>query len=108
MKKAQILILLFWAFVACEDREPDPVITPAWLETRIAGIEENGCEGCSVRRYTYNEEYFYHIYCNHWSCYDCEIYRSDGARVDWEVVDHQDYDKNKTRSVLLWECNTDS
>ncbi len=105
MRKLFYIALFITTLVACEDREPDPIVTPAWLESRITEIEETGCEGCSVRRYRYKEEYFYHVYCNYWSCYDCEIYRYDGTPVDWEVIDHQDFEENKTRSVLLWECN---
>ena len=105
MRKLILGFILLVGITACEDREPDPIVTPVWLESRIAEIEDAGCEGCSVRRYTYKEEYFYHVYCNYWSCYDCEIYRYDGTPVDWEVIDHQDFEENKTRSVLLWECN---
>ena len=107
MRKLQILIFFLLTFAACENREPDPVITPVWLEARIAGLEEGGCQGCSVKRYTYKEEYFFHVYCNYWSCYDCEIYRYDGTLVDWEIINHQDFDKNKARPILIWECNTE-
>lgn len=108
MRKFYLIAVLFLLAIACEDRETDPVLTPVWLEARIAELEESGCVGCTIKRYTYKEEFFYHVYCNYWSCIDCEIYHFDGEPVDWEIVDRADFWENKTRQILLWECPADS
>ncbi|WP_167617632.1 hypothetical protein [Maribellus sediminis] len=108
MRKLYFIVLLLLAFIACEDREPDPVVIPVWLEARISELEDSGCVGCNIRRYTYKEEYFYHVYCNYWSCIDCEIYHYDGEPVDWEYTDRADFWANKNRTLLLWECPVDS
>lgn len=104
MRKIQILVVLILALAACEDREPQPITTPVWLESRIAELESSECPGCNIQRYTYNEEYYYHVYCNFWSCSDCEIYNYNGAEVDWEIIDKADFMQNKQRPILIWEC----
>jgi hypothetical protein len=108
MRKFLYISILYLLLGACEDREPDPVLTPVWLEARIAELEESGCAGCNIKRYTYREEFYYQVYCNYWSCLDCEMYHFDGVRVDWEITDRADFWENKTRQILLWECLADS
>ncbi len=108
MHKFYFIALLILFFVACQDREPDPVLTPVWLEARIAELEDSGCTGCNIKRYTYQEEFYYHVYCNYWSCIDCEIYHFDGEPVNWEYTDRADFWANKSRTLLLWECPADS
>lgn len=104
-----IFILIFCFSISCEDREPDPVITPEWLKPQLAELEDSGeCEGCSVQRWSYNEQYFYHFYCDYWSCSDCEVYHFDGTKVEWGVsVDPVDFNKYKRRPVLVWQCGDD-
>ena len=104
MRKLQLIFILLLAFIACENREPDPVITPAWLEARIAELEGTGCQGCNIVRTTYNEEFYYTVYCNYWSCIECEVYHYNGNLVDWQVTDYTDYFKNKSNQIILWEC----
>lgn len=104
MQKIIILIVLFIAIIACENREPDPVITPEWLQDRITELEDSGCTGCSVTRVTYNEEFYYQVYCNYWSCANCEVYHYNGELVDWQETDFADYLAYKTNQIKLWEC----
>jgi len=104
MRKLQTLAALILIFIACEDREPAPVVIPNWLESRIAELEDSACPGCKITRYTYEEEFYYQVYCSFWSCSDCEIYHFDGTEVDWEFVDKADFIQNRTRPELLWEC----
>ncbi len=108
MRNLQILAALLFIFIACEDREPAPVVIPNWLESRIAELEESACPGCNVTRYTYEEAFYYQVYCNYWSCSDCEIYHYDGVAVDWEIMDKADFMQNRTRPVLMWECSAES
>lgn len=105
MKRLIFIAFLFLAFVACEDREPEPVIVPDWLKPRLTEFESSeDCMACKVQRWTYKEEYFYRVYCSYWSCLDCEIYRYDGTLVDWTLIDHADFDANKSRPMIIWEC----
>ncbi|MBN1767068.1 MAG: hypothetical protein JW842_01030 [Prolixibacteraceae bacterium] len=109
MRKIGFIGILLVLMMACEDREPAAIETPAWLETRIAELESSNCQGCTITRYTYNEEFFYHVYCNTWSCLACEVYHYNGDLVTWgEDVDPADFEQNKTRPVKIWECNTGS
>ena len=105
MRKLQLIIIFIILLIACEDRESNPAAIPLWLEPRIEELENGECIGCSVTRYTYREEYFYHVYCNTWSCVECEVYRYNGARVNWgEDIDPVDYNQNRTNPVIIWEC----
>lgn len=109
MRKFYFIILLFLLAIACEKREAEPVEVPVWLESRITELDSSDCTGCSITRYTYMEEYFYQVYCNHWSCVNCEVYHYNGALVVWgDDVDPADFDQNKTRPVKIWECNSDA
>lgn len=105
MRKLQLITILFIMLVACEDREPAAVTIPQWLEPRIEELEADGCIGCSISRVTYNDEFYYHVYCNYWSCSNCETYHSDGELVDWSVTNYADFLENKTRPIIIWECD---
>jgi len=106
MKRYLHILFLVVAFVACEDREPDPIIVPEWLKSRLLELENSGdCYDCKVQRWTYNEEFFYHVYCGHWSCLECEIYRYNGDLVTWvDDIDHADFAENKGRPLVIWKC----
>ncbi|MCY1720292.1 hypothetical protein OU798_08050 [Prolixibacteraceae bacterium Z1-6] len=106
LKSLFFYVLFVFAIVSCEDRTPEEVVVPSWLTPRLIELEESGdCFGCTVQRWTYKNEYFYHLYCGFWSCLDCEVYRVNGDHVVWgEDIDHADYDQNKHRPVKIWEC----
>ena len=106
LKNWILILLLAIVVVSCEDREPEAVIVPEWLKPRLEELENSGnCFGCQVQRWTYNDEYFYHVYCGYWSCSNCEIYNYNGDLVVWgEGIDHLDFDNNKKRPIKVWEC----
>ncbi|KJF44502.1 hypothetical protein [Draconibacterium sediminis] len=106
MRKLLYIALFIVAMLACEDREPEPIIVPSWMKAQLAELEDSGnCYGCRVQRWTYNEEYFYHLYCDHWSCSNCEVYHNNGTLVEWGVtVDPVDFDSLKYRPTIVWEC----
>jgi hypothetical protein len=108
MKFVNILILfiLVSAFVSCEDREADNTGVPVWLQSQLKELEDSGeCDGCTLQRWTYDDDYYYHLYCSNWSCSDCVIYDTDGNLVVWgEEIDHLDYEQNKYRPIKIWEC----
>ncbi|WP_347838899.1 hypothetical protein [uncultured Draconibacterium sp.] len=106
MRKIFYISLFIVALVACEDREPEPIIVPNWLKPQLSELESSGnCVGCRVQRWTYNEEYFYHLYCDYWSCLDCVMFHYDGTPVEWGVtVDQADFYDKRHRPQLIWEC----
>jgi hypothetical protein len=106
MRKLYLILTFIFMLLACEEHQPAPVVIPVWLKMQIQEMIDGGdCEGCTVQRWTYNNEYFYHIYCNYWSCSNCEIYRYNGLKVVWgEDFDPADFEKNKQRPIKLWEC----
>ncbi|WP_303921760.1 hypothetical protein [Draconibacterium sediminis] len=106
MRKLLYIALFIVAMLACEDREPEPIIVPSWMKAQLAELEDSGnCYGCRVQRWTYNEEYFYHLYCDYWSCSNCEVYHNNGTLVEWGVtVDPVDFDSLKYRPTIVWEC----
>lgn len=96
---------LILVLAACQDREPDPIIIPDALKPRLLELEKSGdCFGCTVQRWTYDDAFFYHLYCSYWSCSDCEIYKFDGTLVDWADIDRADFEANKHRPEKIWEC----
>ncbi len=105
-KKIFYILVLVMAFVSCENREPLTVETPEWLTPRLLELENSGdCHGCTVQRWTYDDQFYYHVYCSYWSCLDCEVYHYDGKLVVWgETVDQADYEANKHRPEKIWEC----
>lgn len=107
MKKNAFILMVLFAFVSCEDQEPETTVAPDWLTPRLAEIENSGeCEGCAVQRWEYNDEYFYQLYCSFGSCVDCEVYNSDGKLVVWgEDVDPVHFQQNKKRPEKIWECS---
>jgi len=100
------LLLLSLFLINCEKREAEVIVIPIWMEARLLELEDSGqCYGCTLQRWTYNNEYYYHLYCNYWSCSNCEVYRFNGDKVVWgENVDAADYEANKHRPLKLWEC----
>ncbi|WP_320110753.1 hypothetical protein [Draconibacterium orientale] len=106
MRKLFYIMLFFLALLSCEDREPEPIVVPNWLKPRLVELENSGeCYGCRVQRWTYNGEYFYHLYCDYWSCSNCEVYKSNGTLVEWGVTaDPVDFEANKYRPTIVWEC----
>jgi len=109
MRKLHFILIILLLSIACEKREAAPVETPDWLQPRIEELEATGCDGCSIIRYTYKEEFFYQVLCNSWSCIDCELYHYNGDPVVWgEYMNHADFDQNKDRPIKIWECLADS
>lgn len=106
MKKIIIIGIVIFLGLSCEDRTPQPVLMPLWLESRMVELEqqEGGCLGCRITRYTYSNEFFYWVVCNTSSCDDCEIYYYNGDPVDWEVTDKVDFKANIQRPEIIWEC----
>lgn len=106
MKK--LLILLFVAIVvtSCENREPAEHLIPEWINPRLIELENtDACHGCTLQQSTYNDEFYYHLYCSYWSCSHCEVYRYDGTLVEWsEDFPLSDWLENRTQLNILWQC----
>lgn len=99
------VIVVFIALSACEDREPEKLVVPDALKSRLIELEQSGnCNNCLLQRWTYKEDYYYHLNCGDSPCLDCEVYLFDGTLVDWTKVDRVDYEANKHRPEKIWEC----
>ena len=108
MRTILLLAFILIAF-SCEDEiQPrNTPIIPVWLETRIAELEaESNCNGCVAKQINIEQEIYYHVYCNHWSCSHCEVYMPDGSLVNWEEQSLSDFLQNQTRSIILWKCQS--
>ncbi len=106
MKCLRYIVISFCFLVSCEDRSVNEPTIPDWLKPRLEELETSGvCLGCTVQRSTYNNEYFYDVYCSYWSCLYCEVYSNDGTVVEWsESFPLSDWLENRTRLLILWEC----
>lgn len=106
MKYFLLLLFIAVTIVSCEDREPEEHIIPNWLKLRLQELESSGdCHGCTVQRSTYKEEIFYHLYCSHWSCSHCEVYRYGGVLVEWgEEFPLSEWLTERKKIEILWQC----
>lgn len=108
MKKFYLISFLFIFLASCEKEETTNTEIPEWLEPRIEKLENSEhCFDCSLTRITYQKEYYYHIYCGHWSCSHCELYSDNGKLVsEIEGFDFEDFFTNKKDEIVLWNCPT--
>jgi hypothetical protein len=106
MKNLLIVFFIVISAVSCENREQAPKIVPSWLQPRLEELENSGnCYGCSVQRSTYENEYYYHLYCSYWSCSHCEVYRQDGTIVEWsEEFPLSSWLEKRQQVILIWKC----
>ena len=62
--------------MSCEKEDTPNTEIPEWLQPRIEELENfDFCFDCSLTQITYQDEYYYHIYCGLWSCMYCELYQ---------------------------------
>ena len=108
MKQFFFLLAFTFLLSSCQKEDDDRVnpAIPKWLEPRIEALENSeACFACSVTRYTYHDEFYYSVYCGHWSCVMCEVYDSDGNRIaDEQQLDYQDFLENRTDETVVWNC----
>lgn len=107
MVKWLVAIFFLFFLISCEEKEQVEYNIPNWLKQRLETMESSdSCTGCTVQRSTYNKEYYYHLYCSHWSCSHCEVYRYDGTLVEWgEKLSLAEWLENRTQLEILWECD---
>jgi hypothetical protein len=112
MTKTAILRFILLAFIttlfACEERLPEEPTVPEWLQPRIEELEaSDNCIGCTIKRTTYLDEYYFHVYCNFWSCSHCEVYHHDGQLVNWEEINFADFLEKQVNTTIIWQCNAE-
>ena len=96
-------LLLF--FISCEKEESLNTEVPEWLQPRLEELANSGqCYGCAVTRITFDNEYYYHLYCGYWSCMYCQLYDSSGKLVEWSADNFNSFLSEKKDEVVLWTC----
>ena len=98
--------LFIVVLLACETREPEPIVVPSWIKSQLVELQDSGsCDGCRLQRWTYREEHIYHLYCNDESCLDCGYFHNNGTPVEWGItINHADFDSTRYRPTIVWEC----
>ncbi len=106
MKKILFVLAIALFLLSCQKENTVIAEIPEWLEPRIVELENSdACFACSITRYTYHEEFYYSVYCGHWSCVMCEVYDSNGNRiVDEEQLDYEDFFENRKDETVIWNC----
>lgn len=105
MKNLLLLPLLLFFLVSCQKDELNTEI-PEWLQPRIEELDKSSnCFDCELTRYTFNDEFYYHIYCGYWSCLYCELYNKNGNLVEWGVTDFNDFMSEKKDELVIWSCS---
>ena len=107
MKPFYFLLLFTFFLFSCDKEEtPDPEI-PEWLQSRIEEFEntEEHCWSCEITRYTYNNEFYYNLYCSYWSCGFCHFYNQHGQSVsDIETFNVEDFHSSSKDEKVIWSC----
>lgn len=99
---------LFIAFQSCQNsvesvyHEKD---TLQWLNLKIESLAVHpDYVGSKVYRYEWNSNFVYHIMIPISSCAYCELYKSDGSKIQFTNDEmFSDFLKNKKNEVLIWE-----
>jgi hypothetical protein len=78
---------------------------PQWLKITIDSISTiQEYEGTTVYRYTWKNEYLYHIEIPISTCTYCELYNQSGTKIIFASDDQfRDFLDNKTDQEVLWE-----
>ena len=106
MKNLYLISFLFIFLVSCEKEETISSDIPEWLQPRIEELENlEHCFDCSLTRITFNNEFYYHIYCGLWSCVYCEMYDKNGKLVNWSADNFNNFLSEKKDEVVLWSCS---
>ncbi len=107
MKPIIIFSFLFLFILACKKEETHVnKDIPDWLLPKIESLENSGhCYDCSVTRITFNEEFYYHLYCGYWSCMYCQLYDKNGKLIDWANEKYSDFISKKKDEIVIWKCD---
>ena len=108
MKNLYLISILFIFLSSCEKEEKKDSFNsdiPEWIIPQIEELENAGhCSLCSLTRITFNNEFYYHVYCGIWSCMYCYLYDSSGELVDWSADNFNTFLSEKKDEVVLWTC----
>ncbi len=110
LKTIFLYVFLFIAFQSCQNSVEPQIYEKnslQWLKVKIESLEANpDYWGSKVYRYEYKSNFVYHIMIPISSCAYCELYRSDGSKIQFtsDGMFH-DFLNNKKNEVLIWERN---
>jgi hypothetical protein len=106
MKKYFLISFLLLLFISCEKEESLNTEVPEWLQPELEELEKSGkCYDCSVTRITFENEFYYHLYCGYWSCRYCKLYNKNGKLVDWSDTKFSDFLENEKDETVIWYCS---
>lgn len=86
---------------------PAPDI-PEWLSEQIQQMRgEPYYMGTVIYRHTWSGEYYYHFNIPVSSCAYCDVYDSNGFRIEWTDDLLTEYLKHRTDESIVWHryCN---
>jgi hypothetical protein len=107
LKPFYIFFLVTLLILSCNKEETPVAENPDWLEIQIQELETNEqhCWDCEITRYTYNNEYYYNIYCGYWSCIFCKLYNSNGQLTsEIEEFDFEEFHSSYDNETVIWSC----
>ena len=78
--------------------------TPVWLREKIDSISTQKIYALTkVYRYELHNKYIYYFKIPLSSCVYCEVYDSNGNKIQFNDEKVSDFEKNKKNEVLVWE-----
>lgn len=82
MKNSIAVLFILAALAACQKEQLDS--KPEWLAAKVDElIDDQFCDITTVTVYEYEGAYYYHIYCQVWSCLFCNVYDADGNQISF-------------------------
>ena len=105
MNKSVLLIIFILLIVSCDKEESPSPEVPDFLRPQIEELENSGeCYGCTITKISYNNSFYYHLYCGYWSCMYCNLYDNKGDQVQWAQEEFSDFLEHKTDEEVIWKC----
>lgn len=104
MKKYMIFILFVFIILACEKKESMNVDAPLWLNEMVNDMEsESTYIAAEFWRYSWNGDYYYELTSPIFSCLYCNVFDSQGNRMDWEIANLDDFIKDRKDKTFIWK-----
>jgi len=103
MRHSIILFLIVFISFSCSKEDDEFPTNPAWLNDRIAQMEDNGIPGMTVYAYKWKDAYFYHILNPVSSCAICEFFTYEGTLFQFGPDNYNDFDQNAKMVKVVWE-----
>lgn len=73
---------------------------PVWLSEFIQSLEPDNMREVAAYKTRWKGKTVYYVYDGYFSCLLCTTFYSDGERLDWSIVDPEEFWETSTD----WEC----